>query len=438
MKLSFRRIFPLIAALLPCLSLAGGLDPVEQRMSEWVDANTESAIALLEKTVNISSGSNNHAGVREVGRVMRRELEGIGLETRWIDQSHVSRAGHLFGARQVGDGKRFLLIGHLDTVFEADDAFQAFKRDGNTARGPGVDDMKSGNVIIVYALLALREAGVLDDVQVVVAYTGDEEKTGKPIAESRKDLIDAGRWADYSLGFESAVTYDDSDWATIARRSSGSWTIEVSGKQAHSSGIFSERTGAGAVFEASRILNAFYEELRGEEYLTFNVGTILGGTDVHYDRGDSRGTVFGKRNVVPRKVIINGGMRCISLEQIERSKDAMRDIVARNLPHTSATISFTDSYPPMSPSDGNRRLYEELSAVNDALGRGPMKILDPSRRGAADISFVSPYSDAIAGLGALGTGGHSPNETLDLESLPLAIKRAAILIYRLGKEAKGE
>ena len=86
----------------------------------------------------------------------------------------------------------------------------------------------------------------------------------------------------------------------------------------------------------------------------------------------------------------------------------------------------------MSPTEGNARLQVEFSAINEALGRGPMPALDPSRRGAADISFVAPYTDGLAGLGALGSGGHTPNESLDLTTLPLAIKRAAILIYRLG------
>ena len=63
-----------------------------------------------------------------------------------------------------------------------------------------------------------------------------------------------------------------------------------------------------------------------------------------------------------------------------------------------------------------------------------MPALDPSRRGAADVSFVADYTDALAGLGALGKGAHSPNESLDLTSVPLAIKRAAILIYRLSNE----
>ena len=413
------------------------LDDHERRMVEWVDAHSEDAIALLEETVNISSGTMNHEGVREVGRVMQRELDALGLETEWHEMPpEVNRAGNLFGRKPTGSGKRFVLIGHLDTVFEADDAFQAFKRNGDKASGPGVDDMKSGNVIIVYALKALEEAGLLADIPVVVAYTGDEEKTGKPLVVSRKGLIEAGQWADIALGFESAVNFDGNDWATVARRSSTRWILTVEGKQAHSSGIFSDRVGAGAIFEAARILDAFYEELSSQEYLTFNAGTIQGGTDVAYDPQLNRGTTFGKNNVVPRRVVVHGGMRTISVEQLERTRDAMRAIVADSLPHTSATIEFGEGYPPMFPTAGNRALQQVLSDINEALGRGPMRELDPSRRGAADISFVAPYTDALAGLGALGNGGHTPNESVDLTSLPLAIKRAAILIYRLSQAAE--
>jgi len=423
-----------VAALCMTGAAASPLSPEEQRMVEWIDAHSEDAIALLEETVNISSGTMNHDGVRKVGDVMRRELDSLGLETEWIElPPEMERAGHLFGRKLDGSGKKFVLIGHLDTVFEADDGFQAFARNGDSAAGPGVEDMKGGNAVIVYALRALQEIGALEDIPVVVAYTGEEEKPGTPLDVSRRDLVDAGKWADYGLGFESAITYDDADWGTIARRSSSGWILTVEGRQAHSSGIFGDNVGAGAIFEASRILNAFYEEVRGEEHLTFNAGTIQGGTDVDYSSGQTRGKTFGKTNVVPRLAVVHGGIRTISQDQLERAQSAMRAIVEKNLPRTTATIDFSEGYPSMFPSEGNRGVLAVLSDINDDLGRGPMQELDPSKRGAADVSFVSPYTDAIAGLGLLGTGGHTPNEKVDLLSMPLAIKRAAILIYRLGK-----
>ena len=425
-----------LAVLLLIWCVAAASEPLsadEQRMADWIDANTDGAIALLKETVDIPSGSMNFDGVRAVGRVMQRELDAIGLDTEWIEMpAEVNRAGHLFASKD-GRGKKFVLIGHLDTVFESDDGIKPFSRDGDIATGHGIYDMKTGNVIIVYALRALQQIGALDDIPLVVAYTGDEEKSGRPLSISRKHLIEAGQWADIALGFEEAMYFDDTDWATIARRSSSRWTVTVSGKQSHSSNIFNDETGAGAIFEAARILNAFYDEVRGEEYLTFNAGNIQGGTEVSYDSSTSRGTAFGKTNVVPRTVIVNGGIRTISEEQLQRARAAMTAIVAANHPHTNATIEFREGYPPMAPTDGNIALQQALSEINVALGRKPMPALDPGRRGAADISFVAPYTDALAGLGGIGGGGHTPDEFLELSSLPLAIKRAAILIYRLSR-----
>ena len=195
----------LLLLLFWMINASAALDDNEQAMVSWIDAHWEDAISLLEKTVNISSGTLNIEGVEKVGVVMRAELDALGLETEWIDlPPEMQRAGHLVGRNSGSGGRKFLLIGHLDTVFEADDTFQAFRREGNIGYGPGVDDMKSGNVVIVYALQALQHIGVLESLPVVVFYTGEEEKSGKPLSVSRKDLIEAGQWADISLGFESA------------------------------------------------------------------------------------------------------------------------------------------------------------------------------------------------------------------------------------------
>ncbi len=427
-----------IAALL-LFGLAAGaqaqLNEDESAMAAWIDGQTNEIEALVERLVNLNSGTMNHAGVREVGAILGTELSTLGFETEWIDlPAEVKRAGHLFGRREGTHGKRLLLIGHLDTVFEPDDAFQNFLRDGSWASGPGSVDMKSGDVVMIYALKALAQIGVLDGTQIVVAYTGDEESVGSPLDVSRADLVEAGHWADVALGFEYGVRDAEAEWVTTARRSSSGWRLEVTGRQAHSSLVFSDDVGSGAIFEASRILAAFYESVRGERYLTFNAGTILGGTDVDYDFQTTRGEAFGKTNIVPRRVVAHGGIRAISEEQLERARDAMRAVVAEHLPHTNAEITFTDRYPAMSPTTGNAQLHTMLSAISEELGGGALPALDPSRRGAADISFVAPYTDALAGLGGQGENMHSPNERLDLDSLPTAVKRAAILIYRITRE----
>jgi glutamate carboxypeptidase len=407
------------------------LSDEERRIVAYVDEHAEEAVELLRRVVEINSGTMNHAGVRRVAEIFAAELESIGFETRWVPLTEVNRAGHLIAERRGRAGKRVLLIGHLDTVFEEDSPFQRFTRDGDIAAGPGIGDMKGGDVVIVQALKAMHAAGVLEDATIRVIFTGDEESPGDPLEVSRRDLIELAKQSDVALGFEGGTPGEGFDYGVVARRSSSEWKLEVTGRSAHSSGIFGPSVGAGAIFEAARILNAFYEEVRGEEYLTFNPGAILGGTEVRYDEQETRGTAFGKTNVVAQTVVVHGGIRAISQEQLERTRARMREIVARSLPHTSARITFTDGYPSMPPTEGNRAILALYDRVSRDLGYGEVRAYDPGLRGAADISFAAPYVDGIDGLGPHGDGSHTPQETLDLRSLPKATKRAAVLIHRL-------
>ncbi len=405
------------------------LSKTEKKIIKTIEVNHESALQFLEKVVNINSGTMNHPGVKEVGMVFKEQFDAIDFDTRWIDMpAEVNRSGHLFAETSGTKGKKILLIGHLDTVFEKDSPFQEFKKEGDIAYGPGTNDMKGGDVIVLYALKALHENKLLKNAQITIAFTGDEESTGKPLEISRKDLIDAAKKSDIALGFETSTGFN---YATVARRGSSGWLLEVKGKRAHSSGVFSERVGAGAIFEASRILNAFYTDVKGEEFLTFNPGVILGGTEVKFDESLNKGEAFGKSNVVPQTVMVKGGLRFISEEQKEKTKARMREIVAKNLPHTSAKISFKDSYPAMRPTEGNLNLLKILNEVSIDLNQGQVAAYDPGKRGAADTSFVADYVDCLDGLGTMGRGAHTPNETLDLTTFEALTKRTAILIYRL-------
>lgn len=421
-------IFTLLFLFLTTMLQSQELNTKEKMMVKYLRNHESEQIDLLEKVVNINSGTLNSEGVKEVGMIFQKELNALGFETSWTSLAEIDRGGHLFAERKGGDGKTILLIGHLDTVFEEDHEFQDFTQDGKTGKGPGANDMKGGDVMIIYALKALEAAGELEGKNIIVALTGDEEKPGKPLSVSRHDLIQAAKKSDIALGFETATSMD---YATIARRGSSGWRLEVQGKQSHSSGVFSENVGAGAVFEASRILNSFYTEVRGEEFLTFNPGVILGGTEVDYDASESKGSAYGKTNVVASQLIVDGGLRFISEEQKERTRDKMREIVQDHLPQTSATISFSDSYPAMGPTQGNKALLEVLDSVSRDLGYGPVKAYDPGKRGAADISFIAEYVDGLDGLGVMGGGAHSPHETINLKTFIPLTERTAILIHRL-------
>ena len=420
----------LAGSLFVSLVFSGGLSKTEKRIQKYVEKHSEEAIDLIEKVVNINSGTLNIDGNRTVGKIFQAELDQLGFNTYWVTYpENIKRSGHLFAEMRGGKGKRIVLIGHLDTVFEPDDPFQRFIRDGDTAYGPGVADMKAGDVSMIYVMKALDKVGVLKNLELTLVFTGDEEKTGGPPSVVRKELIEAGKWANIGLGFEGAHGMNT---GTVARRSSSSWRLTTTGIQGHSSQIFKDELGYGAIFEAARIVNAFREELLGEEYLSFNPGIIVGGTDIAYDPVTARGTTFGKTNVVSQAATVHGGIRTISTEQLDRAMASMKDIVSQNLPGTTARIRFRTSYPPMAPTKANYALLDELESVNMDLGYGELKPLDPGKRGAADISFVAPHVDAsLAGMGPDGFGEHSEKEGLDLTSFPRTTTRAAILIHRL-------
>lgn len=421
---------------IPCGELSAQsprLSPEERRIAAYVADHKQEALGLLERLVNINSGTLNPAGVRAVADVLRPEFEKIGLKTRWIEQpDSLRRGGHLFAEQQGRKGEKLLLIGHLDTVFEKDSPFQKYTViDSVTVAGPGVNDMKGGDVVLLYALKALHSVGALRDRTIIAAFTGDEESPGRPLSVARRDLIDAGKRSDIALEFESAVRDDSADYATISRRSSSTWQLRVTGVTAHSSGIFSRSDGAGAVFEAARIVDEFYRQLKGERYLTFNPALILGGANVSFDAETYSGRASGKDNIIAPTSLVLGDIRTISDAQLDSTRERMRTIVAQHLPKTSAEITFTDGYPSMAPTTGNLKLVALLNSINGDLGIKPMPILDPIRRGAGDISFVAKYVDGIAGLGPQGTGGHTVKEEMDLASFNLQVERAALMIYRL-------
>jgi len=203
MKINIKIILP--GLLFVSLAFSGGLNKAEKTIQQYVDQHTEEAISLVEKVVNINSGTLNIAGNKTVGKIFQAELDQLGFNTYWVTYPKtIKRSGHLFAEMRGGKGKKIVMVGHLDTVFEPDSPFQKFRRDGNTAYGPGVADMKGGDVSMIYAMKALDNIGVLKDLNLTLVFIGDEEKTGGPPSIVRKELIEAGKWANIGLGFEGA------------------------------------------------------------------------------------------------------------------------------------------------------------------------------------------------------------------------------------------
>jgi glutamate carboxypeptidase len=432
-----KTILALAASLALATPAVAQLSSPERKIAAFVDGDFERSIGLLERLVNQNSGSLNLDGVEKVGQMLRPELESLGFAVRWIPLRQTGRAGHIVATHKGnGKGKRMLLIGHLDTVFEPSSPFQTFVRKGDKGTGPGAGDDKGGMVVMLAALRAMQAAGTLNSADIEIVLTGDEEDSGEPLDVARADLVAAGKRADVALDFEGLSVVDGKDMGSIARRSASSWTLTVKARGGHSSGVFSPAAGDGAIYAIARILAAFRAELP-EPNLTFNTGLIAGGAEAKLDAPGINATASGKTNIIPETAIARGDMRTLADDQTVRVQTKMRAIVARDFPGATAQIAFgTDGYPAMAPTDGNRALLARLNAINADLGLPAMAPLDPLKRGAGDISFVAKDVPGLVGLGPSSEGDHAPGETVDLASFPRQAKRAAILMTRLSIEKR--
>lgn len=434
------RIFILLIMTLALnTAMFGQKGRMEKKIVNSVDQHLDASIELLKKAVNINSGTLNFEGVRKVGELFKAELDQLGFQTELTNGEAYNRAGHLIARREGKKGPKVLLIGHLDTVFELDSPFQEYTMlDEYMMKGPGVSDMKGGDVIIILAMKALKEAGVLDDMSVEIIMTGDEEMSGDPVELARKDLVEAAKRADIALGFENAD--NNPKTIVVARRGSSEWQLKVKGVPSHSSQIFTEKVGVGAIYEASRILNEFYLQLSKEKDLTFNPGFILGGTDIEVNDEHTGGTAFGKDNVVAEHAYVNGDIRALSFEQLERAQNLMKTIVSNNnYSNTTAEITFMEGgYPPLPLTEASMDLLKTYDQVSQDLGFGTIEAVNPRDAGAADISFTSGYVDAtIDGLGLTGgSGSHTVEEIGDLRTVPVQAKITAVLLYRLMHQTK--
>ncbi|EKG33957.1 M20 family metallopeptidase [Pseudomonas avellanae] len=429
-----KKCIALIFTLFVCKGAWAGTARDEQSITSYIDSHGTEQIALLEKLVNINSGTDNVEGVVKVGNLIKPELEALGFETTWHDlPSAMNHAGSLVA---VHDGnksaKRVLLIGHLDTVFPQTSSFQTFAYldGGKKAKGPGVIDDKGGVVTMLYALQALKHSGALEKMNISVVLIGDEELAAKPTEISREWLIAEAKRSDIALGFEFALSPNQ---LITERRGLSEWFLTSTGIDKHSATIFQPETGFGAMYESARVLDEIRQKLSNEQGLTINPGLILGGSTAAEDSASGQGTASGRKTTVARITSVHGDLRFSSEDQRASAETRMKEIASHPLPQTNSDLKIKAIMPVMADRESNRQLLAAYSQVSQDLDGPALESAPSAERGGADISYVNKYVTAsLDGLGAWGTGAHSENETIELGSLPVVTKRAAIFLIRYG------
>jgi glutamate carboxypeptidase len=383
--------------------LVTGADPELDALRSAVAADLPDYLADLERLVNIDCGSYTPEGVNEIGRWVTGFLTDLGADVD-LRPDPEGRFGNTVVATFDGraGGPRVVLVGHMDTVFDAGTvAERPFRVDNGIAHGPGVTDMKSGLLGGLYAVKAvLGELGGLPFERLTFVANPDEE-VGSP--SSTPHIRAAAADADACLVLECARANGD---IVSARKGILDVRIVVHGRAAHA-GVEPEK-GRNAILEAARIVRQLHELNGRWPDVTVNVGKISGGT---------------RPNVVPDRCEIEVDVRATTGDGLDAVEAALREIAtATEVPDTTAELEVMAGWRPMEKLARSGRLVEHAQSVARRLG---FEIKDTSTGGASDANSTSGMGvPSLDGLGPIGGSDHSPAEYLELDSV---VPRTALL-----------
>jgi glutamate carboxypeptidase len=369
----------------------------------------------LEMLVNIDCGTHNKAGVDTVGRIVQERMREFGADVTAFPQEEY---GHCLYGRWEGKGSlassgtRFLLIGHMDTVYP-DGTVQKFpfRREGSRALGPGVSDMKSGLLNGLYAIHALVQSG-FDHFAEIGLFCNSEEEIGSPVA--RELYAPFARRADAALILEAGR---ENGAIVSARKGAGTYRVTVHGKAAHA-GVEPEK-GANAILALAQYTAALHALNGMRPRLTLNVGVVHGGT---------------RPNVVADLAQAEVDVRIARAEDAQPLEQAMREVLSREVvPGTRAELEGGITNPPMEKTAASTRLVNYAKTAARELG---FELQDVSTGGASDGNYTAalgtPTLDALGPVG--GKAHNAAEEWLDLDTV---VPRAAMLakvIVAIAKE----
>jgi glutamate carboxypeptidase len=381
--------------------------PDTHQLHKLAEAALDAYLDDLRTMVNIDCGTFIPDGVNEVADIMEARFRDRGWEIERISHSPAEgspQLGDLVVARLDGrgqDGRRVLLVGHMDTVFpEGTAAERPYRTKGSTAYGPGVSDMKGGLLEGYYAASCLQDAGFEDFGSVTYVCNPDEE-IGSPF--SGPFILERARNADVCFVLEGARENGD---IVSSRKGVRDTSISISGRAAHA-GVEPER-GRSAPLQAAHTTIALHELNGRWPGVTVNVGVIQGGT---------------RPNVVAERCELQVDVRAVTAKDFEEAL-AELDRRARDtvVPDVTVEIVAQSGFPPMEKTEATARLVERAKALASELG---FEVKDAATGGASDANPVAGIGvPTLDGLGPIGGADHAPGEWLDLDSV---VPRMAML-----------
>ena len=378
------------------------------RLDGWRDEQIE----FLARLVNHDSGTDDVMDVNRVGAILAERLERLGFTLRRVASERF--CDHLVGDKPGAGPKRFLFVGHYDTVFPSGTAKQRpFRIDAEgRAWGPGVYDMKGGLAVLLYALRAHAEARTRtwSETNVSVVFNADEER----LSPTSRPVIEAEAKRAHSVGILEPARPGGE--YVMARKGAGTFFLEVKGKASHA-GLQPE-LGASAIADLAHKIAALHGLNDFARGTTVNIGTVRGGE---------------RPNVVADRAFTEIDLRAWSMAEADAAIAAMRKICEpAHVPGTTARFWGQLSFPPWPKGlPGTERLVEIMRAVGRDLG---VEVRAIETGGGSDGNHTSAIAPTLDGMGPKGSRAHSEEEFVEIATLLERSKMLALFLDRWAKE----
>lgn len=364
----------------------------------------------LQTVIEINSYTKNPTGVNKVGEVFDKWFEDLGFKTTLYKRQDIGHHRH-YTSHHNKNSKKLLLLGHIDTVFPQG-RFEKFRQDEEWVYGPGVCDMKGGNIVFLEALRELKKEHI--DIKNIDILLVSDEESGSDDSKHLTSKLAANY--DYCFVYEAAGRHLE---VVTGRKGVGTFFVDIKGKAAHAGNCYTD--GYDANLEASHKLQELVKLTDLSKGTTLNVGKMEGG--------------IGANTISPH-AHLTFELRYKTSDEKQRVLDAINEVVAHSYVNgTISKLSGGIQRDVMQTSQSSLDLIKNIEDITQ------MSITSEERGGVSDANVMSSCGVVtLDGFGPFGDGDHTIKERASKSSFVSRIKMSRQLFaYFIEKsDFKGE
>lgn len=377
--------------------------PLHQDIQAHLEEGLPNYLDLLRQMVAINSFTGNPAGVNKLAELTAEIFSPLGFTAEYVQAKNPNFGKHLVLTKAGNSGTTIGLISHLDTVFppeeETENNFH-WREDGDRIYGPGTNDIKGGTVMIYMVLDALRtySPDMYADTTWVILINAAEERLSDDFGDLCLKRL--GEDAIAALVFEAGVRNDNIFQLVTSRKGRATYRVTAQGKGSHAGS--SHENGANAIVQLAHTIQEIAELTDYSQHLTFNVGSVTGGSVVN--RVPHIAEAMVEMRTFTPDIFDRGVKRMLALQENAHISNARGNYTCK------VEIELTDQSAPWPANPGTEKLFKIWQETSKPLG---FTVIEERRGGLSDGNAICLSIPTIDGLGPYGANSHCSERSSD-------------------------